>query len=40
MKRTAASLARYFAIDAPEAWIGEGTNEIQLNVIARSLGLL
>jgi acyl-CoA dehydrogenase len=26
--------------DAPEAWIGEGTNEIQLNVIARSLGLL
>jgi len=26
--------------DAPEAWIGEGTNEIQLSVIARSLGLL
>jgi alkylation response protein AidB-like acyl-CoA dehydrogenase len=26
--------------DAPEAWIGEGTNEIQLGVIARSLGLL
>ncbi|OGK79684.1 MAG: hypothetical protein A2X52_04885 [Candidatus Rokubacteria bacterium GWC2_70_16] len=26
--------------DAPEAWIGEGTNEIQLNVIARTLGLL
>lgn len=26
--------------DAPEAWIGEGTNEIQLTVIARSLGLL
>ncbi len=26
--------------DAPEAWIGEGTNEIQLHVIARSLGLL
>ncbi|MBI2206393.1 MAG: hypothetical protein HYU41_21385 [Candidatus Rokubacteria bacterium] len=25
--------------DAPEAWIGEGTNEIQLGVIARSLGL-
>ena len=25
--------------DAPEAWIGEGTNEIQLLVIARSLGL-
>jgi alkylation response protein AidB-like acyl-CoA dehydrogenase len=26
--------------DAPEAWIGEGTNEIQLHVIARSLELL
>ncbi len=26
--------------DAPEAWIGEGTNEIQLSVIARTLGLL
>jgi len=26
--------------DAPEAWIGEGTNEIQLMVIAKSLGLL
>ncbi len=26
--------------DAPEAWIGEGTNEIQLLVVARSLGLL
>lgn len=26
--------------DAPEAWIGEGTNEIQLSVIARALGLL
>jgi alkylation response protein AidB-like acyl-CoA dehydrogenase len=26
--------------DAPEAWIGEGTNEIQLLVIARSLRLL
>ena len=26
--------------DAPEAWIGEGTNEIQLQVIARTLGLL
>jgi alkylation response protein AidB-like acyl-CoA dehydrogenase len=26
--------------DAPEAWIGEGTNEIQLLVIAKSLGLL
>lgn len=25
--------------DAPEAWIGEGTNEIQLGLIARSLGL-
>lgn len=25
--------------DAPEAWIGEGTNEIQLSVIARTLGL-
>lgn len=26
--------------DAPEAWIGEGTNEIQKHVIARSLELL
>jgi alkylation response protein AidB-like acyl-CoA dehydrogenase len=26
--------------DAPEAWIGEGTNEIQMHVIARSLELL
>jgi alkylation response protein AidB-like acyl-CoA dehydrogenase len=26
--------------DAPEAWIGEGTNEIQLHVIARTLELL
>lgn len=25
--------------DAPEAWIGEGTGDIQLHVIARSLGL-
>lgn len=32
-------VARLFR-DAPEAWIGEGTNEIQLMVIARSLGLL
>jgi len=26
--------------DAPEAWIGEGTNEIQLLVISKTLGLL
>ncbi len=26
--------------DAPEAWIGEGTNEIQLMVIAKTLGML
>lgn len=26
--------------DAPEAWIGEGTNEIQLSVVGKSLGLL
>lgn len=26
--------------DAPEAWIGEGPNEIQLMVIAKSMGLL
>ena len=32
-------IARLFR-DAPEAWIGEGTNEIQLMVIAKSLGLL
>lgn len=32
-------VARLFR-DAPEAWIGEGTNEIQLLVIAKSLGLL
>ncbi len=32
-------VARLFR-DAPEAWIGEGTNEIQLMVIAKSLGLL
>jgi alkylation response protein AidB-like acyl-CoA dehydrogenase len=32
-------VARLFR-DAPEAWIGEGTNEIQLMVIARTLGLL
>lgn len=31
-------VARLFR-DAPEAWIGEGTNEIQLMVIAKSLGL-
>jgi alkylation response protein AidB-like acyl-CoA dehydrogenase len=32
-------VARLFR-DAPEAWIGEGTNEIQLMVIAKTLGLL
>lgn len=32
-------VARLFR-DAPEAWIGEGTNEIQLLVIAKTLGLL
>jgi len=32
-------IARLFR-DAPEAWIGEGTNEIQLLVIAKTLGLL
>ncbi|MHA1559958.1 MAG: acyl-CoA dehydrogenase family protein [Alphaproteobacteria bacterium] len=32
-------VARLFR-DAPEAWIGEGTNEIQLLVISKSLGLL
>lgn len=32
-------IARLFR-DAPEAWIGEGTNEIQLLVIARTAGLL
>lgn len=32
-------IARLFR-DAPEAWIGEGTNEIQLLVIAKSAGLL
>lgn len=32
-------VARLFR-DAPEAWIGEGTNEIQLSVIAKTLGLL
>lgn len=32
-------VARLFR-DGPEAWIGEGTNEIQLLVIAKSLGLL
>lgn len=32
-------VARLFR-DAPEAWIGEGTNEIQLMLIAKSLGLL
>jgi len=26
--------------DAPEAWIGEGTNEIQMHVISRTMGLL
>jgi alkylation response protein AidB-like acyl-CoA dehydrogenase len=25
--------------DAPEAWIGEGTNEIQLHVISRAMGM-
>lgn len=32
-------IARLFR-DAPEAWIGEGTNEIQLHVIAKTMGLL
>ena len=32
-------VARLFR-DSPEAWIGEGTNEIQLLVISKSLGLL
>lgn len=32
-------VARLFR-DAPEAWIGEGTNEIQQLVIAKTLGLL
>ncbi|HBA32615.1 MAG TPA: acyl-CoA dehydrogenase [Gammaproteobacteria bacterium] len=32
-------IARLFR-DAPEAWIGEGTNEIQLLVISKHLGLL
>ena len=32
-------IARLFR-DAPEAWIGEGTNEIQLLVIAKTAGLL
>lgn len=32
-------VARLFR-DAPEAWIGEGTNEIQLMVIAKAMGLL
>ena len=32
-------IARLFR-DAPEAWIGEGTNEIQLLVISKTLGLL
>lgn len=32
-------VARLFR-DAPEAWIGEGTNEIQLLVIAKTLNLL
>lgn len=32
-------VARLFR-DAPEAWIGEGTNEIQLHVIAKTMGLL
>ena len=32
-------VARLFR-DAPEAWIGEGTNEIQLLVISKALGLL
>ena len=32
-------IARLFR-DAPEAWIGEGTNEIQLHVVAKTMGLL